>query len=263
MKKKLIFFDIDGTILSHKGMSESTKRAIRTARENGHICVINTGRTKRLVGEEIRSLVEFDGFVMGCGTAIEYHGEELYHYELSLEESRRIIDSLRRNHVDAVLEGPENNFVEPPERIHSEFFREFTEQIRGEHYGTFDEAVGKYDKLFCYAEEKTSREAFIGEFSGKYDLIDFIDREHGFIEAVPRGISKATAISRLAELLHIPMEDTVAIGDGPNDVPMLQYAHTAIVMGNAPAEVRSIADFVTTDVDDDGIQNALRWLGVI
>ena len=47
---KIIFFDIDGTLIcgGSELMSESTKEAIRIARANGHICMINTGRTKRL-----------------------------------------------------------------------------------------------------------------------------------------------------------------------------------------------------------------------
>ena len=80
---------------------------------------------------------------------------------------------------------------------------------------------------------------------------------------VPKGITKETGIYQLADFLGIPMEDTVAIGDGPNDLPMLRCVHTAIVMGNAPDSVKQTADFVTADVDDDGIEKALRWLGVI
>ena len=60
---KIIFFDIDGTLIcgGSELMSESTKEAIRIARANGHICMINTGRTKRLVGENLTGQVEFDG----------------------------------------------------------------------------------------------------------------------------------------------------------------------------------------------------------
>ena len=56
---KIIFFDIDGTLIcgGSELMSESTKEAIRIARANGHICMINTGRTKRLVGENLTGQV--------------------------------------------------------------------------------------------------------------------------------------------------------------------------------------------------------------
>ena len=65
----LIFFDIDGTLIDEKErrMPESAREAIARARENGHICMINTGRTKRLVGKDITGLTEFDGLLLGCG----------------------------------------------------------------------------------------------------------------------------------------------------------------------------------------------------
>ena len=65
MNKKIIFFDIDGTLIGEEShvMLESTKKAIRKARENGHICIINTGRTKKLVGKDITDLVDFDGYI--------------------------------------------------------------------------------------------------------------------------------------------------------------------------------------------------------
>ena len=75
--------------------------------------------------------------------------------------------------------------------------------------------------------------------------------------------SKATAIRYITDYLKIPMEDTVAIGDSNNDLPMLKYAHTSIAMGNSSKQVLEVADYITTDVDKDGIWNALKWLGVL
>lgn len=104
---KIIFFDIDGTLIcgGSELMSESTKEAIRIARANGHICMINTGRTKRLVGENLTGQVEFDGLLLGCGTEIEYHGKQLMHKTFSMEESKAILTAMKKYHVDAVLEG--------------------------------------------------------------------------------------------------------------------------------------------------------------
>ena len=77
-------------------MSESTKEAIRIARANGHICMINTGRTKRLVGENLTGQVEFDGLLLGCGTEIEYHGKQLMHKTFSMEESKAILAAMKK-----------------------------------------------------------------------------------------------------------------------------------------------------------------------
>ena len=52
-------------------------------------------------------------------------------------------------------------------------------------------------------------------------------------------------------------------GDSSNDIDMLNYVGTAVAMGNALNEVKELADFVTTDVDNDGIWNAFKKLNLI
>ena len=260
--QKIIFFDIDGTLIDEntKLMSDSTKEAIRIARENGHICMINTGRTQRLVGREITDQAEFDGYLYGCGTMIVYHDEVLFHKTLPEDLSARILSALRKYKIDALLEGREENFSEPLENMYTESFKKFARGYAYRHYDTFDNAFGRYDKIFAHTDEPAAMEAFRQEFQ---EELDFIDRENEFYEIVPKGYSKATAIHFIADKLQIPMENTVAIGDSNNDLPMLQCVYTSIAMGNSTANVLETADYITTDVDKDGIWNALKWLGVL
>ena len=70
-------------------------------------------------------------------------------------------------------------------------------------------------------------------------------------------------MKRLADALGISMADTVAVGDSNNDSEMLQCAGISIAMGNAIEAIKDMADYVTTDVTEDGIWNALAWLGAI
>ena len=259
---KIIFFDIDGT-LTESGrdqMPESTREAIRIARANGHICMINTGRTKRLVGEELTGQVEFDGLLLGCGTEIEYRGERLMHKTFSMQESQTILNALKKYHVDAILEGSREDYAPRGEEVFTQTFRDMAEEIAERKYDLYANAPGNFDKLYVYAESPEGMKGMKQELSG---LLDFIEREHGFHELVPAGYSKATAIRYITDYLKIPMEDTVAIGDSNNDLPMLKYAHTSIAMGNSSEDVLETADYITTDVDKDGIWNALKWLGVL
>lgn len=259
---KIIFFDIDGTLIENGGkmMPESAKEAIRIARANGHICMINTGRTKRLVGEDVTGQVEFDGLLLGCGTEIEYQGKSLMHKTLTLEESGRILDAMKKYHVDGVLEGHDEDFAPRGDEVYTDAFREMAAEIEERKYASYAQALGKYDKVFVCAETPAGMDGMKRDLS---DILDFIEREHGFYELVPKGYSKATAIHYIADHLNIAMEDTVAIGDSNNDLPMLKCAHTSIAMGNSSPQVLEMADYVTTDVDKDGIWNALKWLGVL
>ena len=78
MSRKIIFFDIDGTIITENThiISQKTVNAIKSARINGHLAFINTGRTFFNVTENIRN-IGFDGYVCGCGTYINYKGKTL------------------------------------------------------------------------------------------------------------------------------------------------------------------------------------------
>ena len=251
---KIIFFDIDGTLIcgGSELMSESTKEAIRIARANGHICMINTGRTKRLVGENLTGQVEFDGLLLGCGTEIEYHGKQLMHKTFSMEESKAILAAMKKYHVDAVLEGSREDYAPRGEEVFTETFRHMAREIENRKYDRYANAPGNYDKLYAYAETPAGMDGMKHDLS---EILDFIDREQGFYEIVPKGYSKATAIRYITDYLKIPMEDTVAIGDSNNDLPMLKYAHTSIAMGNSSKQVLETADYITTDVDKDGIWN--------
>lgn len=259
---KLIFFDIDGTIISEKdhGMLESTKEAIYLARKNGHVCMVNTGRSYKLVKDWLPQLVTFDGYLCGCGTHIIYHDQTLMHQTFDVNTAKDIIEGLERYEIDAVLEGSENNFHNALDQIHTEVFRDFVLRFRDLGYGLYEEACGNYDKFYCYAPKPWQMEGFQKEYE---NLLDFIDREKGFFEIAPKGFSKASAMKYIADYLKIPMEETVAIGDSNNDLQMLECAYTPIAMGNGNENVKKLAKYVTADVDEDGIYHALKWLKVI
>ncbi|MFA9463007.1 MAG: HAD family hydrolase [Velocimicrobium sp.] len=261
MNKKLIFFDIDGTILGEKSRKilPSTVAAIKKVRENGHYALINTGRTSYLIGKELSEEIGFDGYLLGCGTSILFHGEELMHQSIAKEVTDELMRELRACKIDAVLEGEEGDYRDEFENIHTDFFKTLLNET-GIIYKKWSDPDMIVDKLFVYTDENSKLSYFKNKFSHQFD---FIDREMGFWEIVPAGFSKASAISYLLEYLGMDVKDTIAIGDSNNDISMLAFAHTSIAMGNATKEVRDMATYITTDVDENGIQNALKWLNIL
>lgn len=81
-----------------------------------------------------------------------------------------------------------------------------------------------------------------------------------FLELPPKGIDKAQSLQRLLTHLGLERESLMAFGDGFNDLSMIQFAGQGVAMSNAVEEVKSIADFVTTSNDEDGIAHALEQL---
>lgn len=258
----LIFFDIDGTLIDEETheLPESAAKAILQARQAGHICIINTGRSKKLVDIEGDRLNGFDGMLMGCGTQIIYRGRELLHKTFTVEEANDIIAGLKKYHIDAVLEGAIDNFCQHDEDFFTEKFKNFIHEFDRFHYKFYEFAPGNFDKFYCYTPDKEAITGFMEEFA---DRLEMVDRTKGFYEIMPKGFSKASAIVMMAQRLAISMDETVAIGDSNNDIPMIECAHIGIAMGNAGDDVKSIADYVTSDIREDGIANALRWLGAI
>lgn len=257
--RKLIFFDIDGTLIAEHQhvVPESAVKAIKEAQAKGHVCVVNTGRSDALVKDWLQKQVPFDGYLLGCGTRITYKGKVLLHKTLTPEEGRLVIDSLKRNGIDAILEGTDNCYHGDVEQMHHQIFKDYTNHFVGMGFGTLEDAIGNYDKFYCYAGDTSVINRFLEDIG---HIMWAIDRGKGFFEVVPAGYSKASGMKFLADYLGIPMEDTVAIGDSNNDYSMLECAGMAIAMGNAVEPIKQMADYVTTDVKDDGIRNALAIL---
>lgn len=267
---KVIFFDIDGTLINEWGqMPKTTVQAIKKVRENGHLCIVNTGRTASLVLDWLPALAPFDGYLCGCGTHVFFRGKELLHRTFPPEQALEVMKGLEEHGIDAILEGAGNDYHNDLDKMHTETFRNYIlRHYAGRGWGSYREAPGNFDKFYCFADQPGEVRKFVEE---RADVLDLIDRGAGYFEVVPKGFSKGTCMDFLVEYLNasgewpekITLKDTVAIGDSSNDLPMMEHAHVAIAMGNSSKAVLDVADFVTAEVMDDGIWKALEWLGCL
>ena len=84
-------------------------------------------------------------------------------------------------------------------------------------------------------------------------------------ESVPAAIRalKARGIKRVCEALGVPLDETMAFGDGLNDVEMFKTVGYGVAMGDAVPELQALAQYQTGTVEEDGIYNALQHLGII
>lgn len=260
----LLFFDIDGTLITldddHR-MPESTKRALYKARENGHKIFINTGRVKTAIDKHLLEF-GFDGLVCGCGTYIELDGKELMHHTLTREQCAYYAAKLQEYKFQTVFEGKDRLFIEGDHGRGS-----FLEYI----YNYFSKNVDLpiedsihpdliYDKFTTARTPESDEKAFREVFSENFNLIPHGDY---VIEAVPQGYSKATGIRFLKDSMGVSLQDCYAFGDSINDMEMLQYVPHSIGMGNAVDKVFEVVEYRTTSILEDGIENALRYYGLI
>ncbi len=92
---------------------------------------------------------------------------------------------------------------------------------------------------------------------------NIIDRGDGFYECVPADYSKATAIDVVLEKYGMALEDAYVFGDSTNDLPMFEHAKNCILMGHHDVELEPYATFFTKNVEDDGIEYAMKKLKLI
>ena len=265
--KKLIFFDIDGTIITDDGperiIPDSTLQTLHALRENGHLCFINTGRSLAELDKFITGL-PFDGYVCGCGTYIEYLGTELFSYTIPPDMGNEILKQLAACRLEWLLEGTKNIYYSSnPYQTRIGEFRAEHEVLLPDAFSVVSPENAKnlsFDKFCICLGKDHDFETFHAKFQ---DHLTFIDRGHGFYEIVPHGFSKASGIAYLESYFHIPHEDTIAIGDSTNDLPMLDYAAYSIAMGNSAKELFSVVDYITDSVLDDGICHAMKHLKLV
>ena len=262
MQPKIIFFDIDGTLLSHRTyqIPSSAKKAIIKARDNGHLLFVNTGRSYAEVDSEVKGL-GFDGFVCGCGTYIRYHDDDLFKSTLPTEVCKMIVNDLLNHKIEAVLEGTDViyfNDNSTHERLskQKEYFIKHL-NLKTDNWEAQDISFDKFS-IWNLVPEETEK------FLNKYeDRFDYIRHGNDFVEIIPKGHSKASGIEYLINYLHIPHENTYALGDSANDLPMLNYVKHSIGMGNSDDSIASIVSFLTKDVDQDGVAHALEHYDII
>ena len=84
-----------------------------------------------------------------------------------------------------------------------------------------------------------------------------------FTDIIPKDGGKNKGIDAIINHFGIKLEEIMAFGDGGNDIDMLKHAGIGVAMENARDDVKEIADFITTSVDDDGITNALKHYNVL
>lgn len=262
MKQNIIFFDIDGTILTETTATIpiSAKEAIKQAQDNGHLTFINTGRPISGINNCIKEL-NFDGYICGCGTYIEFRNKELLYRSLGTELSKQVVNKLREYNIDGILEG-KNDIYYDTEINSKEVTRIKERQIKNGYYkgSTWDDPNIDFDKFVIWTNESSDFESFYEKFK---DVFEFIKRDVDFYELVPLEYSKASGIKFLINHLNIPFENTYAIGDSSNDLSMLTYVKNSIAMGNSNPELFDLVSFVTKDIEDNGIAYALDHYGMI
>ena len=255
LSKKLIFFDIDGTLISYKNQTcipIETIEAIERLKENGHLIAVATGRNFQMA-EHILSELKINYAVLGNGAQILLNGECVYEKRIGKRISSKICKKLLKTKLCVLAFDGENIFVHNISDNSRDYLEENTRSKDA--IKPLSEHKNSLFSINTYGELN-----LISEFLNNIKSIDFKVNQ---CEISAKGISKGKSIKRLAKLLDISHNNIIAVGDGINDIDMIKSASVGIAVGNACAELKAVADMITDDIEDGGILKAFEKLGLI
>ena len=267
MSVKLIFVDVDDTLYSKRNrhVPASARAALQEAQKNGHKIFVNTGRPLAYFEQEILD-IGFDGMICTNGVYIMIENSLVYHKTVPKDVQKAVMDACVRHHIFGTLEGEKCSYF----RNHDADFHP--------HYGfmiqAFDLApemphefswnhADSCEKMIVFSGEGSDMPGFLKELDQLSDVVDYIRITDDQYEILLKGHSKGTGLLKTSQYYHTSTDNCYAFGDSNNDTEMIKAAGHGIAMGNACDELKSIADYVTTDVDEDGIMNALKHFKLI
>lgn len=255
---KIVFFDIDGTLLDHeKKLPSATKSAVKQLQENGVFVAIATGRSPFMY-EPLRKELNIDTFVSFNGQYVVFENEVIYRNPIKEADIKKLHEAAEEYNQTPIVfmnEATMKSSVANNQRVE--------EALGSLKFPHPDVKVDFYKEsdiyqalLFCTEEEEKP-------FTSQYDQFRFIRWHEYSTDVLPSGGSKAEGIKILMDRVGFNLDEVYAFGDGLNDIEMLQAVGHGVAMGNASQIVKKHADYVTKDVADEGIYYGLKQLKLI
>ena len=268
MESKILFLDLDGTLLNdQKELTDGNRAAIEAAIARGHHVVIASGRPLKSVRAQAARF-GLDG--PGC-CAIAYNGAVLYDFTeqkqifrqtIAPEDLYAVFDEAERRGIYIHTYDNEDVIIEP--RCDPEIARRYCARLQFDFRFVDDIRQGlsempvKAMSIDFAGQEKTDafRRWILSEMRGR---LDSYFSERYFLEIVSAGVNKGEGILKLCEILGVPREMSVAAGDEANDLDMIRAAGVGVAMANAIPDAKAVADYVTQrDNNHDGVAEIIE-----
>ncbi len=275
---RIVFLDVDGTILDHgRNIAPSTVEAIRSARAGGALVYLSTGRAAGDIHPDVAA-IGFDGAITNGG-AYATSGETIVVAEpMPREAVERLISYFETHGILFFLQTNEAVFASPPVQV---AVAGYVRQWLGTH-GEPDEAqtapqgAPRFRDLAEIDLDAVAKAVFLSDAGDALDraTADLGELFHVVPGSMPlpggsngeigmRGTTKGSAIVAVLAHLGIDASDAMGVGDSWNDVEMFDVCGVGIAMGNAPDDLKRLADEVTTSVREDGVWNAFVRHGLV
>lgn len=254
---KAAFFDVDGTLLSHrtKQVPPSARDALQALKEKGIRCIVSTGRMIHEMDRLPMGGVTFDAYItMNGQLTLDENRKELYGMPLEGEAKAFALKLFEEKKIPVIL-------VEQ-DRLYVNFVNDRVTAVQTAISSSVP-PVGKYEGADLYQACVYVTEEEEGVLLPVRGSCEVTRWHPGGVDLIAKGGGKRTAVAQYLQMYGIHPEEAIAFGDGENDMGMLQLAGIGVALGNAEDQVKAIADYVTDDIDRDGLAKALKHFGLI
>ncbi|MDF2699543.1 MAG: Cof-type family hydrolase [Haloplasmataceae bacterium] len=259
MENKIVFIDIDGTLFDNKNdkIHQSTLEAIKQLKDNHIKVCIASGRSKVMSDEVFKRYhLTFDGYVLINGQYVILNDEVIYKNPLDEVFINEFILKCDKMDIPYGFQTFDDSFVSSHEIKVVDAFKNF--KIKLPKIATYKDFNRELYQGLIFQND------VINYFSQKFkQYVKFIQWLEEGADIVPVNSSKANGLELLCEKFKIKRENVYAFGDSTNDIEMIKYAGVGIAMGNAKPALKEIADYITDDIDQDGLFNALKKFKLI
>lgn len=274
---RLVVSDVDGTLLGRSGeISLRNSSAIESCFKRGVAVAISTGRPPFGVDGVIAKIGELYGratgnrataflniFADGAVVSPTDGSRDLFSRQLAKEDLVTLLDVAEDLGLPLQLYSSQELFASGPSRAVeiqvarfgiSANFQDLRLVVEGQRIIKAGAVVFGPDRerIFDTLSSRI-RDIVACAIAQSPDV-----PEAYFVNIAATGVSKGEALGRLAEALHVPTNQILAIGDSFNDIPLIEQAHVGIAMGNGVEPLKRLADHVTGDVEDDGFADAIQ-----
>lgn len=273
---RAIFLDLDGTLcVSDQAPTPAALSAIDAARANGHKVFLSTGRAISMIPPSILS-IPWDGIVSGLGARIEVEGRVVYDHPYTKEEVCWLVELFHSMGIVFLAETGSLAYMEIS-RFHALGLDAGT-GVNREVASLVDAVQQKQIREWTdYQGEPIYNIAFLSAddddlavlrpaLEQRYAVVIHPPEFPGYItdlELVRHDINKGLALSMVCDVCGIPVSRSIAFGDSMNDREMFAAAGLAVAMGNGDVDIKALADWICGPVQEDGLADAFRTLGLV